>query len=235
MALSFYLVNTILKQWFDPRYDEQQTRLELVEMQQSVDSLGMELESRDQYILNIKRILSGEDPSEEQVQQEPAATTPQPQTDTDLANVDSVFKAEFEGGGDFLLGAMEENVELRQIYFFAPLAGYVSEAFNPVEEHYGIDIVAKKDEPVKCIADGTVVFASWTQNEGNVIAIQHQEDLISIYKHNSSLTKELGDFVSAGEIVAIIGNTGELTSGPHLHFELWYNGAAVNPEEFISF
>lgn len=233
-ALTFYLGSTILKQWFDPRFDEQQTRLELVEMQQSVDSLGLELEHRDQYILNIKRILSGEE-EEEQVQQEPAASTPQPQNDENLALVDSAFKSEFERGGDFLLGALEENVELRQIYFFAPLAGYISEPFNPIDDHFGIDIVAKKDEPVKCIADGTVVFASWTQNEGNVIAIQHQQNLVSIYKHNSSLTKAVGDFVSAGEIVAIIGNTGELTSGPHLHFELWYNGAAVNPEEFISF
>nr|WP_290128676.1 M23 family metallopeptidase [Roseivirga pacifica] len=233
-AITFYLGSTILRQWFDPRFDEQQTRLELVEMQQSVDSLGLELQHRDQYILNIKRILSGEE-EEEQVQQEPAASMPQPQNDENLALVDSVFKSEFERGGDFLLGALEENVELRQIYFFAPLAGYISEPFNPIDDHFGIDIVAKKDEPVKCIADGTVVFASWTQNEGNVIAIQHQQNLVSIYKHNSSLTKAVGDFVSAGEIVAIIGNTGELTSGPHLHFELWYNGAAVNPEEFISF
>jgi murein DD-endopeptidase MepM/ murein hydrolase activator NlpD len=147
-----------------------------------------------------------------------------------------LFKSEFEtGGADFLLTESLRNFELRETYFFSPISGYISAAFDPRNEHFGIDVVSKKDEPVKCIADGTVVFSSWTQEAGYVTAIQHQTNLISIYKHNSTLTKEIGNFVSAGEIIAIIGNTGELTSGPHLHFELWYNGSAVNPEEFISF
>ena len=150
--------------------------------------------------------------------------------------IDSLFKSEFEtGGGDFLLDRSLDNLELRETYFFSPITGYISAAFDPQNEHFGIDVVSKKDEPVKCIADGTVIFATWTQEAGNVIAIQHQANLISVYKHNSTLAKKMGSFVSAGEIIAIIGNTGELTSGPHLHFELWYNGNAVNPEEFITF
>lgn len=234
LTIGIYLVNTVLAQWFDPRYAEQETRKDLVQMSISLDSLNQELENRDQFINSFKKIMQGDVTSNEVPETETAQLS-QPSNIDQLEETDSVFKAEFERGGDFLLTGEIENDELRQLYFFSPITGYISEAFNAQTEHYGIDVVAKKDEPVKSIADGTVVLASWTQSEGNVIAVQHRENLISIYKHNSTLTKEVGDFITAGEIVAIIGNTGELTSGPHLHFELWYNGSAVNPEEFISF
>lgn len=233
MAISFYLVNTILKQWFDPRYAEQQTRIELVEMKKSLDSMQVQLTYRDNYIQNIKRILSGD--IEDGIPENQPIEDAEDQDLERMAYVDSSFKAEFETGGDFLLMELDDNEDLRQIYFFSPIAGYISAPFDPMNEHYGIDVVSKKDEPVKCIADGTVIFANWTQNDGNVIMVQHGENLISVYKHNSSLTKKLGDMVTAGEIVSIIGNTGELTDGPHLHFELWYEGAPVNPEEFVSF
>ena len=235
LALSFYLVNTFLAQWFDPRYAEQETRKDLVEMQLVLDSINNRLENQIQYTQDLNMILMGG--NRDTLQNETANAGAVNLTDSEEARViDSLFKSEFEtGGGDFLLGQSLENFELRQTYFFSPISGFISAPFDPKNEHYGIDVVSKKDEAVKCIADGTVIFASWTQEAGNVIAVQHQANLISIYKHNASLTKELGSFVSAGEIVAIVGNTGELTSGPHLHFELWYNGNAVDPEEFISF
>lgn len=234
LTVSIYLVNTVLAQWFDPRYAEQETRKDLVQMSISLDSLSQELEDRDRFITSFKKVMQG-DVTTDEIEQSQAAI-PTTTADAQKLNLtDSIFKAEFESGSDFLLTGDIRNDELRQLYFFSPITGYISEPFNAQTEHYGIDVVSKKDEPVKCIADGTVVMASWTQSEGNVIAIQHRENLISIYKHNATLTKEVGDFITAGEIVAIIGNTGELTSGPHLHFELWYNGSAVNPEEFISF
>lgn len=236
LALSFYLTNTFLAQWFDPRYAERETRKDLVEMRLSLDSLESELENRDVFIQRIRRVLEGDVAPEEEMVEEADPGSVEISQSEESNVIDSLFKSEFEtGGGDFLLGQSLENFELRETYFFSPISGFISQAFDPKEEHYGIDVVSKKDEPVKCIADGTVIFSSWTQDAGYVIAVQHQANLISIYKHNSTLTKELGNFVSAGEIIAIIGNTGELTSGPHLHFELWYNGNAVNPEEFISF
>lgn len=233
MALAFYLVNTGLKQWFDPRYASQQNRIELVEMRRSLDSLEIELDERDNYIQNIKRILSGE--VEEPLDESTNIPLQTSEPNERFSEIDSAFKSEFETGGDFLLNAIDDNLELREVYFFSPITGFISAPFDPIDEHYGIDVVSKKDEPVKCIADGTVVFADWTQGDGYVIAVQHRQNLISVYKHNSSLAKEIGSIVTAGEIVAIIGNTGERTSGPHLHFELWYDGAPVNPEEFISF
>lgn len=235
-ALSFYMVNTILKQWFDPRYSERQTRQELVEMTFALDSLSYELESRDQFIQSIKKVLQGDVSTDEVA--ESTTDTSEEQTDyAQLERTDSIFKSEFErgSGGDFLLTSNIDNVELRSMYFFPPITGFLVAPFDPRSEHYGIDIVSKKDEPVKSMADGTVIFTGWTQSDGYVITIQHRENLISIYKHNSAITKEVGDVISAGDIIAIIGNTGELTSGPHLHIELWYNGSAVNPEEFISF
>lgn len=234
LSLAFYLVNTVLKQWFDPRYTAQQNRIELIEMRQSLDSLETELDERDNYIQNIKRILSGEE--QEPMGEQDKAPAKETEPNERYAQIDSSFKSEFETGGDFLLTAVNDNLELREVYFFSPVNGYnISAPFDPLNEHYGIDVLSKKDETIKSIADGTVIFADWTQNDGYVVAVQHSQNLISVYKHNSSLTKASGAIVTAGEVLAIIGNTGERTSGPHLHFELWYDGAPVNPEEFISF
>lgn len=235
LVLSFYMINTFLAQWFDPRYADRETRKDLVEMQVTLDSITQELENQIQYTTDLNMVFTGGDTDSLQ-DADPGTEAVRLTESAQAKMIDSLFKSEFEtGGGDFLLGESLENFELRETYFFSPISGFISAPFDPKNEHYGIDVVSKKDEPVKCIADGTVVFASWTQDAGNVIAVQHQANLISFYKHNTSLVKELGDFVSGGEILAIVGNTGELTDGPHLHFELWYNGKAVNPEEFISF
>ena len=124
---------------------------------------------------------------------------------------------------------------LTEVFFFTPISGYVSRSYNQKDEHYGVDIVAKQNEPIMSVGNGTVIMSSWTQDSGYVIAIQHSDNLISVYKHNASLLKKVGNFVLGGEVIAIIGNTGELTDGPHLHFELWYNGNPVNPEDFVTF
>ena len=125
--------------------------------------------------------------------------------------------------------------EITSYLFFTPVKGIVTNNFDPLNHHYGIDIVAKPNEPVKSILEGTVIFSDWTLETGYTIAIQHQQNMISVYKHNSSILKKTGSFVKAGEPIAIIGNTGELTTGPHLHFELWYNGNPINPRDHISF
>lgn len=107
--------------------------------------------------------------------------------------------------------------------------------FNAKSEHFGVDLVAPKNEAIKATLDGTVIFAEWTLETGYVIEIQHTNNLISVYKHNSVLHKKQGDKVNAGDVIAIVGNSGELSTGPHLHFELWYNGIPINPQEYIMF
>ncbi len=124
---------------------------------------------------------------------------------------------------------------LNQFLFSIPINGSISKGYDPKSEHYGIDILAPKNTPIKTILDGVVVYAGWSVEAGNMIYIQHPKNIISAYKHNSSLLVKTGQRVSAGQAIAIIGNTGTLSSGPHLHFELWYDGLPVNPSNYISF
>ncbi|MDP3441995.1 MAG: M23 family metallopeptidase, partial [Ignavibacteria bacterium] len=119
--------------------------------------------------------------------------------------------------------------------FFIPVKGIITNKFNLLQRHFGVDIVAKSNEAIKSALEGTVVYADWTLDKGYVIGIQHSGTFFSVYKHNSVLLKKEGEFVRAGEPIAISGESGEMSTGPHLHFELWLNGTPVNPEEFISF
>lgn len=238
-ALSFLLATTVLKQWFDPRHAELEMNQQLLGLSITVDSLMEEVDKKEMFITNFQRVVAGED----SVVQDFSERLINSNTDDDLgtiaeaelAPVDSMFRKEFETSGLELLTISSTDSDLGELFFFSPIEGIVSDKFNARIQHFGIDIVAKKNEPVKSVADGTVLMASWTQDAGYVMAIQHRSNLISVYKHNSDLLKDVGNFVSAGEIIAIIGNTGELTSGPHLHFELWYNGNPVDPEEFVTF
>ena len=127
------------------------------------------------------------------------------------------------------------TVQLDKLHFFTPVRGMVTNSFNPSNNHFGTDIVAGPNEVVKATLAGTVIMATWTLETGYVIEIQHDNNLISVYKHNAELLQKVGLRVKAGDAIAIIGNSGELTTGPHLHFELWQNGVALNPENFIVF
>ncbi|MDB9791215.1 MAG: M23 family metallopeptidase [Bacteroidia bacterium] len=119
--------------------------------------------------------------------------------------------------------------------FFVPLKGVVSDTFNVDRKHRAMDIVAPSKSVIKSIQKGTVIFSSWTTRGGQTLIIQHPNDFLSVYKHNAALLKKVGTFVQAGDAVALVGNTGELTSGPHLHFELWKSGVAVDPMSYINF
>lgn len=238
-GLSFYLSTSLLEAWFDPRFAELKATKEVMELASRVDSLQLEVKRKDDFISNFKTIISGEDAQYTDVENagsiESSEITEIVQSEV-INPIDSQFREEFEKGGlEFQLTDNRLSEELQDFFLFKPVDGIVSEHFDPQIDHLAIDIVAKQDEPVKSVADGTVIFASWTQDSGYVLAIQHRGNLISMYKHNSDLLKNVGNFVTAGEVISIIGNTGELTSGPHLHFELWYNGNPINPEELIRF
>ena len=238
LILSLYLSRTILSQWFDPRSATLEANKQLLQLTLKIDSLSYEAERKQMFINTFKSILledfEGIDSTRSGNPQ--ILNTGSNQSEDELLPIDSLIRKEFEEAGEEYLGLNRQyDQELQEVFFFSPITGIVTGPFDLSEEHYGIDIVAKSDEPVKSIADGSVIMADWTQDSGYVIAIQHRNNLISVYKHNAALLKKVGTFVSAGEIIAIIGNTGELTTGPHLHFEIWYNGTPVNPEDFVSF
>ena len=156
---------------------------------------------------------------------------------------DSLLRASFENQAKFNLffpeteapNIISGNVLIQSQNFFKPLDGIITSPFNAMEKHYGIDIVASHNEAVKAVLDGTVIISSWTLETGYVILLQHKGNILSVYKHCATLLKQEGELVKAGEPIAIAGNSGEDTSGPHLHFELWYNGSPVNPVNYINF
>jgi murein DD-endopeptidase MepM/ murein hydrolase activator NlpD len=213
--------------------------LQLIELYGLVDSLSNQMELSEKYLQNIRRIFEGNEQGLEEgmiLSSIPQGGTPRDNISGGLSATDSLFRKEFEeaGFGLISLGLTGED-ELMDIYFFPPVNGIISAPFDIKSDHFGVDIVAKKNEPIKSIADGTVILASWTQDSGYTIAVQHRGNIISIYKHNAVLLKKVGNFVRAGEIIAIIGNSGELTDGPHLHLEIWHNGNPLDPEQVISF
>lgn len=132
-------------------------------------------------------------------------------------------------------GIASMNLSLEHYYFCSPLIGEISAKFDAESKHFGVDIVAEKDSPVKSILDGVVITSDWSARTGNTLSIQHGGNMISVYKHNSALLKKIGQTVKSGEAIAIIGNTGLHTNGPHVHFELWKDGQAVDPTNYINF
>lgn len=203
-----------------------------------VDSLEIALNQKQLYIENIKNIIQGNPINFSQdVHIDSSlnykAITNQPSKE------DSLLRTMVETEEKYTLfkSAGKTPSTISSFIFFSPLKGTITNPFNIKgnEKHRGIDLVAPKNEAIKSTLDGTVIFAEFTNESGYVIQIQHENNLLSVYKHNSVLYKKIGDRVNAGEVIAIIGNTGENSSGPHLHFELWYNGLPLNPEEYITF
>jgi murein DD-endopeptidase MepM/ murein hydrolase activator NlpD len=230
----FLIAFTSLKE-FIPGYSSTALKKKATELNYKTDSLQQVINLNEQYYASIKRVLTGD-------------------VSTVEFNRDSIIDAASIDAGQLSLSPSKEDSLLRDIVdkedkynvfesafsntnfvLFPPVNGTISESYNVKEKHYAVDIVVAKDTPVKATADGTVIFAEWTAQTGYVTIIEHSNELISVYKHNASLTKQQGDLVKAGEVIAMAGNTGELSTGPHLHFELWNSGYPVNPTNFIDF
>ena len=150
-----------------------------------------------------------------------------------ISEAEQLLREEFEGDRREEAG---NRLQLTDMTLFPPVENArILRSFIPKDQHFGVDLAVHADEPVRSAADGTVFMASWTRDSGHVIGVYHGKKLISFYKHNSVLLKEVGDRVKAGEIIAQSGNTGEFTDGPHLHLEFWYEGVPVNPQDLVSF
>lgn len=230
------IVLTPLKRYI-PGYADQETKRNAYRSLLLADSLGQRLHERDLYIQNLRAVLRGEVKADSASLFAPLSEKPSA-ADMAPGEMDSVLRERVAREEAYSLREGSVGADRREIagvFFFPPLRGIVTSEFERKQDHFGIDIVAKADAAVKACLAGTVTLASWTTDAGHVLHIQHPNDLVSIYKHNSVLLKKVGDKVKAGEAVAIVGNSGELTTGPHLHFELWLNGEPLDPQAYMVF
>jgi len=237
LFVSALIVLTPLKR-FIPGYTDQAMKYNAYRSALMADSLQLALADRDLYIANLGRVLRGEVAADSANLFRPV-TSPPSATDLAPGEEDSLMREQVRNDEAYALdGATAGDGKergLTGVFFFPPIRGLVTSTYERGSGHFGIDIVTKKDEAVKATLDGTVVLASWTSDGGHVLQVQHRNDLVSVYKHNSVLLKKVGDKVKAGEAIAIVGDSGELTTGPHLHFELWLNGEPIDPQAYMVF
>ncbi len=237
-VLTIYLIAFTSLREYIPGYADLSMPEKVYNLQLRADSLEQQFETNQLYIENLKRIINGD--SLDDVLKPVSMETANYDTISDVRSIeDSLLRQEYETQTQNNLYQNRSYnaapLELGKINFFPPLSGIITRKFDASQGHYGVDIVAKKSEAIKAVLEGTVIFSDWTLETGYVIGLQHKGDLISVYKHNSSLLKEEGAYVKAGESISIVGESGELSTGPHLHFELWYKGTAIDPEIFVSF
>ena len=233
LATSIFIAFTPLREYI-PGYSSVTLKKNAVQLAYKTDSLQQVIKINELYFSSIKKVLKG-DVSSVNFNKDSiieAAKIDLTGIEINTSKEDSLLreKVSLEDKYNPLINNSEINFVL-----FPPVKGTISHEFNTREKHYAIDIVTSKDAPVKSAADGTVIFSEWTTQTGYVIIIEHSNNLISVYKHNSQLSKEQGTLVKAGEVIATAGNTGELSTGPHLHFELWSDGYPIDPTNFIDF
>lgn len=216
-------------------------RSTLLEAYARIDSMEQVAQAHDRYLNNIRQVISGqagETPEEAtEAPSEEAAATPPSTLDIGLSEDELALRELVESGAPYDLPENPGSARtgISSYTFYSPIKGIISSSFSAKEQHYAVDIAVKQNEPVRATLSGHVVFASYTPETGYVVILQHGNNLLSLYKHCASIIKKVGSFVRGGEVIAFAGDTGELSTGPHLHFELWYNGNPVNPTDYIAF
>jgi murein DD-endopeptidase MepM/ murein hydrolase activator NlpD len=236
---TFLIAFTPLREYI-PGYGSHETERNIRELMLKADSLEENLKNKDLYLYNIRNIIEGKEIVDNLPEKPDSTKTGYSKIDFTKSKEDSLLRLEIEKQDKYNIAASDNSsgssiASISSFFFFTPLKGIITNNFDQANGHYGVDIVAAKNEAIKSTLAGTVVFAGWTLKTGYTIAIQHEDNLISVYKHNSALMKKEGDYVDAGEVIAIIGESGELSTGPHLHFELWYGGSPINPRDYIVF
>ncbi|HMA61780.1 MAG TPA: M23 family metallopeptidase [bacterium] len=235
VLVSVLIAFTSLKE-FIPGYPKGDVRVNIAENYHRLDSLEQEIAIRNKYLSNLKNIISGGTPQGRVPRKD--TTGEQMAVTFERSRHDSILRQQIEEKEQYALSINYQEPKdraLSQIHFFAPLEGIITNSFAPKTNHFGTDIVAGSNKVVVAALDGTITLANWTLKTGYIIQLQHKNNIITVYKHNAELLKEAGDHVKAGDAIAIVGNSGELSSGPHLHFELWQNGTPLDPEKYIIF
>lgn len=218
-----------------PGYSSTALKKKAIDLSYKTDSLQQALAMNERYFLSIKKVLQGDVSAVNFNKDSIIKAIKLEDTDIDLSPSleDSLLREKVAKEDKYNL--FESATSASNFVLFPPVNGTISEPYNLKEKHYAVDIVVAKDAPIKATADGIVIFAEWTPTTGHVIIIEHSYALISVYKHNGALTKVQGDLVKAGEVIATSGDSGEFSTGPHLHFELWNDGYSINPSNFIDF
>ena len=234
-ALIFILIAYTPLKTFIPGYPDARSKRAAIQNAIRIDSLENVIYRWELYSENLKRVMEGEDPLKidslinDGLKKKSEADTKK------LAEKDSLLRELVKQEEEFGISDRDKrNLPIEGLHFFTPLKGVISEGYDPAI-HPFVDITAPSGSVVKATLDGTVIYAGWSEEAGYTIQLQHDGDIVSIYKHNEKLLKSIGDKVSAGAPIALIGNTGNLTTGDHLHFELWHKGETVDPTKYISF
>lgn len=219
-----------------PGYGDVTERKQILKLNLKADSLEQILETRDVYMNSVLDVLN--EKVETKSEKPKKDTTGKfAKVNTNPSETDLEFRTDYEKskGSSVASVARLKPSGLSELVFFTPVKGLITTSFDLAEQHYGVDIVTKADESIKSTLDGTIIFTGFSAEDGNIIHVQHNNNLISIYKHCSDLLKQTGERVRSGEAISVVGDSGEKSNGPHLHFELWYNGAPINPQEFVAF
>ena len=221
---------------FIPGYPDARSKRAAIQNAITIDSLETVIYKWGLYSENIKRVLEGEDPVKiDSIVNAGMQAAGKTANFADIRKQDSLLRETVKEEEQFGISARNRRIlPIEGMHFFSPIKGAVSQGYDPISHPY-VDITAPSGSVVKATLDGTVIYAGWDSQTGHTIQIQHEGDIISIYRHNEKLLKKSGDKVTAGTPIAVIGNTGELTTGDHLHFELWHKGEAVDPTKFINF
>lgn len=236
-AIIFSIIAYTPVRTFIPGYPDARSKKAAIQNAITIDSLETVIYKWGLYSENLKRVMEGMDPVkiDSMVNAGMMSTT----TDVDMAEImkrDSLLREKVKEEEQFGISAerQKRKLPIEGMHFFCPLKGVISQAYNPVSHPY-IDITAPVGSVVKAVLDGTVIYSGWSEEYGHTIQIQHEEDIVSIYKHNEKLLKKTGDKITAGSPIALVGNSGSLTNGTHLHLELWHQGSAVDPAKYINF
>ena len=244
LALLLIVVNTCLIAFtplreYIPGYTDNNLNREVYLLNRRADSLMAEMQKRDVYFENLQHVIEGYDFAADSCHENVNIYEPLPGTVTDTivlskSSYDSVLRAEFESADQYdLLGNPNLGNSVHDLNFFLPIEGHVIKSYNPEAKHFGVDLVSETSEIVKATLDGTVVFAIWSVENGYTIGIQHDNSYFSIYRRNSALLKNEGDFVHAGDAIGILGKQDE-NNPSGLHFELWHNGTSLDPTQYMT-
>lgn len=217
-----------------PGYMNSEVRKQIVSNALRVDSLQLLLERQNLYIMNIQDIFSGK-VQIDSVRTLDSLTVARKDTLMERTRREEEFRRQYEESEKYNLSTIISQPDVSKMILYRPVRGMVSAHFEPEKKHFGTDIAANPNESILAAMDGTVVLSTYTAETGYVIMLQHNQDFISVCKHCGSLLKKQGEHVRGGEAIALVGNSGTLSTGPHLHFELWYKGSPVNPEKYIVF